>query len=61
MLSKKHYKAIAYILKVTKSKKEVARQLALYFKNDNVKFSLVKFFVACGIYKGDLKKLTKAK
>ena len=46
MLSKKYYIDIAYILKKSKTKKDIINQLGLYFRIDNERFDINKFELA---------------
>jgi len=56
-MTKKHYEAIAYIIKDTRECRrisdmahyEVSKQLASFFEIDNPKFQREKFLHACGI------------
>lgn len=50
-LSRKHYKAIAEIIRVCKTKNEVMECLANYFEEDNAWFDRFRFYEACGYLK----------
>ena len=51
MFTKRHFEAIATLIKNSDSqtKYEIAQDLAKLFQNDNDRFNGSKFFKACGI------------
>ena len=49
MFTRKHYKAIAEILKQHKVNSEVVADFARYFAADNERFNKQQFYNACGL------------
>jgi hypothetical protein len=50
MFSKRHYEAIAKVIREAEnSKYAVAEELAQVFQEDNKRFNFRKFAIACGI------------
>jgi hypothetical protein len=47
--SRRHYRAIAPIIRNAETKYQVAQDLAKMFSEDNDRFDFRKFFKACGI------------
>ena len=54
MFSKQHFEALAKLIKTSdaKTKFELAQDMAKLFSEDNDRFSVSKFYKACGITKG---------
>ena len=50
-MTKKDYVAIAEVIKLFDTKREIILGLSAYFMIDNPRFSPDKFFTACGIEK----------
>lgn len=53
MLSRKHYRKFAEILKVTPTLSDFVEQVIVYFRHDNPRFDEVRFRKACGRNKYD--------
>ena len=54
MFTKQHFQALAKLIKESNanSKFELAQDMAKLFSEDNDRFSVSKFYKACGITKG---------
>jgi len=48
--TKKHYNRIAYILGISKNKKEIIEEMVTFFKNDNPNFDEKRFRDAIKIH-----------
>ncbi len=57
MLSKKYYKDIAGILRVSSSKEEIIKRLCRYFELDNPRFDRDKFLMA--VYRDEIPQFCK--
>ena len=57
MLSKKYYKDIAGILRVSSSKEEIIKRLCRYFELDNPRFDKDKFLMA--VYRDEIPEFCK--
>ena len=48
-MTKKHFNAIASILNTCNTKKDIINELAIYCKEQNNNFDIVRFKKACGM------------
>jgi len=48
-MTRKHFNAIAEIIKTSEDKSEIARKLAQFCKTQNFNFDTYRFLTACGI------------
>ena len=47
MLTRKHFKAIAQVIKTTSTKKQLVNELCIIFKQSNKLFDSTRFINAC--------------
>ena len=47
MLTRKHFKAIAQVIKTTSTKKQLVNELCIIFKQSNRLFNKARFIEAC--------------
>ena len=47
--SRRHYIAVAKIIRDAETKNQIAKDLAKMFSDDNSRFDFQRFFTACGL------------